>query len=82
MEEKIELTVGCDARQQFYTMREVARTLGVTTPTISKAIKDGKIPAVRLFTGALIPRKWFDAQVKAINEQLAKAPNPFVVVVK
>jgi excisionase family DNA binding protein len=46
----------------FLTLSETARRLGVSKSTISKMVKEGKIPAFRLSVSPLVPSAWLEKQ--------------------
>jgi excisionase family DNA binding protein len=50
---------------RFLSVRSVAETLGVSRPTISRLIKAGKIPCIRVGAYPLIPISWLQEQEEA-----------------
>jgi excisionase family DNA binding protein len=48
-----------------YTVREVARLLSVTPPTVYRLVKDGELPGIRIGTSIRVP-------ADALNEYLAR----------
>lgn len=52
---------GAAARpKRFYTVSEVARLLGLSDPTVYRAIREGEFPAIRVRGRYVIPAKAID----------------------
>ncbi|GAA4564986.1 hypothetical protein GCM10023176_12060 [Micromonospora coerulea] len=54
-----------------YTVREVAKLLGISLGSTYALVRDGTIPATRLGSRWLIPRTRFHAWLDGISEQPA-----------
>jgi excisionase family DNA binding protein len=52
-------------KAKFIPVREAAAQLGLSKPTISRLIKAGKIPHIRLGSWPMIPASWIDDQLAA-----------------
>jgi excisionase family DNA binding protein len=50
---------------RFLSLRSTAERLGVSRPTVSRLIKAGKIPCVRIGAYPLIPVSWLQEQEDA-----------------
>jgi excisionase family DNA binding protein len=50
---------------RFLSVRDTAERLGVSKPTVSRLIKAGKIPCIRVGAYPLIPISWLQEQEEA-----------------
>ncbi len=46
--------------RQFYTVTEIAEILGISKPSVYRAIADGEIPSVTIRGRVLVPKRWVD----------------------
>jgi len=53
--------------KNVFTPKEVAKELGVSEPTVYRALKAGTIPSFRLGAKWLIPVKQFEAKLAGIK---------------
>jgi len=59
-----------------YTSRQVARTLGISAPTLSNYIKVGKIPVPKSVTvGGITVHVWTEADIDHLRKLLPKIAN-------
>lgn len=65
-------------QQQFITTRELCEELGLSLPSVYKALEEGKIPGVQLGRRWVIRREWFDEWVS----EVAKGHRPAAEVTK
>ena len=49
--------------RQFFKVDEVAEITGLSRPTIYRAIKDQKIPSLRVAGAIRIPKWWIDQRL-------------------
>jgi len=58
---------------RFYSVRDVARMLGVSAMTVYRSIADGEVPAVRIRNRLIIPASAIDDMVRAAGAYTAQA---------
>lgn len=53
------------AERRYYSVRQVAKILGLSSPTLYRAIRAGEFPAVRIRGRYIVPAKALDLLTEA-----------------
>jgi excisionase family DNA binding protein len=59
---------------RFVTVPQVAAALGMSVPTIHRAIRHGEIPALRVGRTVRVSRRWLEQKLADFDESFADPP--------